>query len=111
VIGSALALELIRTFLTARFSNALRHRRRLAKVQALETEKIRPLLNGKQRENGMAAKGLYRRTTPRSGSEYAVVDYGVSSNSEEIPRAQYEIKGYEPPFESLPEKEQYEANK
>ncbi len=37
VIGSALALELIKTFLTARFSNAPRHRRRLAKVQALET--------------------------------------------------------------------------
>jgi ribose 5-phosphate isomerase B len=36
VIGSALALELIHTFLTARFSNAARHRRRLKKVQALE---------------------------------------------------------------------------
>ena len=40
VIGSALALELIRTFLTARFSNAPRHRRRLTKVKALETDKI-----------------------------------------------------------------------
>ncbi|MDQ2736380.1 MAG: RpiB/LacA/LacB family sugar-phosphate isomerase [Pseudomonadota bacterium] len=37
VIGSALALELINTFLTARFSNAARHRRRLTKVQALES--------------------------------------------------------------------------
>lgn len=37
VIGSALARELINTFLTARFSNAARHRRRLNKVQALET--------------------------------------------------------------------------
>jgi ribose 5-phosphate isomerase B len=36
VIGSALALELIQVFLTARFSNAPRHRRRLKKVQALE---------------------------------------------------------------------------
>jgi len=36
VIGSALALELIETFLAARFSGAPRHRRRLAKVQALE---------------------------------------------------------------------------
>ena len=42
VIGSALALELIKTFLTARFSGALRHRRRLAKVQALENLKIGP---------------------------------------------------------------------
>lgn len=42
VIGSALALELIGTFLTARFSNAPRHQRRLAKVQALETDKVVP---------------------------------------------------------------------
>jgi ribose 5-phosphate isomerase B len=40
VIGSGLALELVSTFLTARFSEALRHRRRLAKVRALETDKI-----------------------------------------------------------------------
>ena len=43
VIGSALALELITTFLTARFSNAARHRRRLTKVQALETGQTGPL--------------------------------------------------------------------
>jgi ribose 5-phosphate isomerase B len=36
VIGPALALELIATFLAARFSGAERHRRRMAKVQALE---------------------------------------------------------------------------
>lgn len=36
VIGSALALELIETFLTARFSGAERHRRRLTKVARLE---------------------------------------------------------------------------
>src|SRR5271170_2099631 len=36
VIGSALALELIETFLAAHFSGAERHKRRLAKVQALE---------------------------------------------------------------------------
>ncbi len=35
VIGSALAWELIETFLTAHFSNEERHIRRLAKVQAL----------------------------------------------------------------------------
>jgi triosephosphate isomerase len=35
--GSALALELIQTFLHAHFSGAARHQRRLAKVQALET--------------------------------------------------------------------------
>jgi ribose 5-phosphate isomerase B len=42
VIGSALALELIETFLTARFNGAPRHRRRLAKVQALECLPIVP---------------------------------------------------------------------
>src|ERR1700689_925334 len=43
VIGSALALELIKTFLTARFSGAVRHRRRLAKVQSLENRKTWPV--------------------------------------------------------------------
>jgi RpiB/LacA/LacB family sugar-phosphate isomerase len=36
VVGSALAQELVRTFLSARFDGAERHRRRLAKIQALE---------------------------------------------------------------------------
>jgi len=36
VVGRAVAWELVRTFLSARFSGAERHRRRLAKVSALE---------------------------------------------------------------------------
>jgi ribose 5-phosphate isomerase B len=36
VIGSALAVDLVNMFLSARFSGAERHRRRLAKVSALE---------------------------------------------------------------------------
>jgi ribose 5-phosphate isomerase B len=36
VIGPALALDLVRAFLSARFSGEERHRRRLAKVKALE---------------------------------------------------------------------------
>lgn len=36
VIGQSLALELIRLFLTARFSGAARHERRLAKIRAQE---------------------------------------------------------------------------
>jgi len=36
VIGSALALELARAFLAARFSGAERHRRRLGKINRLE---------------------------------------------------------------------------
>ena len=38
VIGPQLALELVRTFLAARFSGEERHRRRLAKIEALERE-------------------------------------------------------------------------
>ena len=39
VIGSALAWELIESFLAARFSGASRHRRRLAKVSELESQR------------------------------------------------------------------------
>jgi ribose 5-phosphate isomerase B len=42
VIGASLAWELIETFLAAQFSGAPRHRRRVAKVQALETRKVGP---------------------------------------------------------------------
>ena len=38
VIGPELALELARAFLAARFSGAQRHRRRLAKLKAIEAE-------------------------------------------------------------------------
>ena len=37
VIGPSLAIELVRAFLNARFSNAERHRRRLEKVNKLES--------------------------------------------------------------------------
>jgi len=37
VIGIAVVLDLVRIFLQARFSGAERHRRRLAKVAALES--------------------------------------------------------------------------
>jgi ribose 5-phosphate isomerase B len=40
VIGSALACELIEKFLAAHFSAAPRHERRLAKVQALESQEV-----------------------------------------------------------------------
>jgi ribose 5-phosphate isomerase B len=38
VVGSAVALDLVDTFLAAEFSGAGRHVRRLRKVAALETE-------------------------------------------------------------------------
>jgi ribose 5-phosphate isomerase B len=40
VIGSALAWEPIETFLTAHFSGALRHQRRVDKVHALENQGV-----------------------------------------------------------------------
>jgi ribose 5-phosphate isomerase B len=40
VIGPALAWELIQTFLTAHFSGALRHQRRVDKVHALENQGV-----------------------------------------------------------------------
>jgi ribose 5-phosphate isomerase B len=41
VIGSALAWELVETFLAAHFSDATRHNRRVAKVQSLESVQVR----------------------------------------------------------------------
>jgi ribose 5-phosphate isomerase B len=41
VLGQALAWELVRTFLQARFSGAERHRRRLAKIAELEQKEAR----------------------------------------------------------------------
>jgi ribose 5-phosphate isomerase B len=41
VVGQALAWELVKTFLAARFSGAERHRRRLAKVAELEDKETR----------------------------------------------------------------------
>jgi ribose 5-phosphate isomerase B len=40
VIGSALAWELIETFLKTRFSGAERHRRRVDKVKTLEMHEV-----------------------------------------------------------------------
>jgi len=40
VIGFSLAWELLETFLAAHFSGAPRHRRRVAKVQALENQNV-----------------------------------------------------------------------
>ncbi len=50
VIGPELAKEIIRVWLTAVFSGAERHRRRLAKIDQIEKEVIRG--GGKNRERG-----------------------------------------------------------
>ncbi len=41
IIGSALATEIVMTFLAARFSNEERHARRLAKTKAIESQYFR----------------------------------------------------------------------
>lgn len=46
VVGPELAAELVQAFLGATFSGAERHRRRLAKVEALEREALREASNG-----------------------------------------------------------------
>lgn len=48
VIGPALAAEVIRAFLNARFSGAERHVRRLAKVHAIEEDARRGAFDSKQ---------------------------------------------------------------
>jgi ribose 5-phosphate isomerase B len=47
VIGSALAWELLETFLKARFSGATRHKRRIAKVDALLADNSHALIGAK----------------------------------------------------------------
>ncbi|GBD14087.1 Putative sugar phosphate isomerase YwlF [bacterium HR24] len=42
VVGPALAVELVKTFISARFSGEERHRRRLKKVAAMEEAMARP---------------------------------------------------------------------
>ena len=41
LVGHAVALQLVRSFLAARFSGADRHRRRLKKVAALESSPVK----------------------------------------------------------------------
>jgi hypothetical protein len=55
------------------------------------------------------ATGIYRTKTEESGTEHAYVRYGSSAGLEGVTRAYYEEHGYEPPFEELPTKEEYEA--
>jgi hypothetical protein len=58
---------------------------------------------------GMSARGLYRTKTPEGGAEYARVVYSIASPPGEIPKPLYEARGYEPPFDTLPTREEHEA--
>jgi hypothetical protein len=57
----------------------------------------------------MSARGLYRTKTRKGGAEYARVVYGIASPPGEIPRPLYEARECEPPFDTLPTKEEHEA--
>lgn len=56
----------------------------------------------------MAPKGIYRTKTEETGAEYACVDYGTSRD-EGVTKSYYEEQGYQPPFDELPTKEDYDA--
>jgi ribose 5-phosphate isomerase B len=58
VVGHALAWELVQTFLTARFSGAERHCRRLAKVMKLESEMTGFPVRPRGKETGIMQAGL-----------------------------------------------------
>ena len=89
VIGSALALELIRTFLMARFSFAVRHRRRLAKVTALEANEIEPVAAPIKHEIEIAP-ALSPDTTKK-----VIETCGSSASVEKIASADDELLGPE----------------
>jgi hypothetical protein len=54
--------------------------------------------------------GIYRDTASDSGAEFAFVEYGEElSAGDTVPRNIYEQDGYEPPFDTLPTREQFES--
>jgi hypothetical protein len=54
-------------------------------------------------------RGLYRSETMASVGPCATVDYGTHTGM--LTKRDYLIKGYEPPFHTLPTIEEYEAAK
>ena len=67
------------------------------------------------RDNGwsgeMSGRGLYRTKMPDGLAEYARVVYGIASPPGEVPRPLYEARGCEPPFDTLPTREEHEAGR
>jgi hypothetical protein len=55
-------------------------------------------------------RGIYRVQVSESGARYAWVEYGTSG-AMEVPEHQYRAQGYEPPFDSLPWKHEYDAER
>jgi len=58
----------------------------------------------------MAAQGIYRAKSPVTGVEYAYLQLG-DLPGEEMARTLYEALGYQPLFDQLPTKEEYEKRK
>ena len=53
------------------------------------------------------AKGIYRERNGEGVSDSARVDYGA--HRIDVPEARYRANGFEPPFDDLPWKADYEA--
>jgi hypothetical protein len=68
------------------------------------------MLRIKQEADAMAV-GIFRTRTPESGAEYATVQYGNSTQLESISRLHYELNGYQPPFNTLPDKVLFDEQK
>jgi len=59
----------------------------------------------------MSGRGLYRTKMPDGRAEYARVVYRIASPPGEVPRPLYEARGCEPPFDTLPTREEHEADR
>ena len=67
------------------------------------------MLSAKHGGVTMVARGVYRAKSSGTGVEYAHVESGVGH--EDMTRSWYEAQRYEPPFDQLPTKEEYEKAK
>ena len=58
--------------------------------------------------NSVNARGLYRTTSSESGAKYARVRY-IDKHEMDIPEDRYRTQGYQPEFDNLPSKDEYDA--
>ncbi len=55
-----------------------------------------------------SARGIYRAQTSDGRAKFACVVYGAGASCEGVTDAHYRDRGFQPPFEELPTKEEYE---
>jgi hypothetical protein len=55
-----------------------------------------------------STRGIYRAQTSDGRAKFACVVYGAGASSEGVTDAHYRDRGFQPPFEELPTKEEYE---